>query len=266
MVRPQIDTENATPRRQAPRRMPFVVRKEVDKQVQKMTNAGVITKSHSPWASPVILVRKRNGDYRFCVDYRKLNDVTKKDTFPLPRIDDLLDQLGCSKYFSLLDLAAGYWQIQVSPESQCKTAFVTHRGLYKFRVMPFGLTNAPAVFQHLVQEILDGLNPEEGPDFVTSYLDDILIFSRTLEDHQEHLRKVMAIIEEAGLKLNPEKCKFIQPEVEYLGHIITPHGLRTATRHLQAVKEFPVPTSGTSVRQFLGLSSYYRRFASRMQP
>ena len=205
-------------------------------------------------------MRKRNGDYRFCVDYRRLNDVTKKDTFPLPRIDDLLDQLGHSRYFSSLDLAAGYWQIQVAPESQCKTAFVTHRGLFEFRVMPFGLTNAPAVFQRLVQEVLDGLNPEGGPDFVTAYLDDILIFSRTLEEHQEHLRMVMERIVAAGLKLNLEKCKFIQPEVEYLGHIITPQGLRIATRHLKAVEEFPVPTCVTTVRQFLGLASYYRRF------
>ena len=229
MLQLHIDTGDAQPRRRAPRRMPFVVRKEVDMQVQKMANAGVIKKSHSPWASPVILVRKRNRDYRFCVDYRRLNDVTKKDTFPLPRIDDLLDQLGHSRYFSSLDLAAGYWQIQVAPESQCKTAFVTHRGLFEFRVMPFGLTNAPAVFQRLVQEVLDGLNPEGGPDFVTAYLDDILIFSGTQEEHQEHLRMVMERIVAAGLKLNLKKCKFIQPEVEYLGHIITPQGLRTAT-------------------------------------
>ena len=220
----------------------------------------MIKKSHSPWASPVILVRKRNGDYRFCVDYRKLNEVTKKDTFPLPRIDDLLDQLAHSKYFSSLDLAAGYWQIQVAPDSQSKTAFVTHRGLFEFRVMPFGLTNAPAVFQRLVQEVLEGLNPEGGPDFVTAYLDDILIFSETLQDHMRHLKVVMDRIVAAGLKLNPSKCKFIQQEVEYLGHVITPQGLKTAQRHLRAVEEFPVPTSVSSVRQFLGLASYYRRF------
>ena len=260
MVQLHIDTGDAPPRRQAPRRMPFMVRREIEEQVQKMLAAGVIKKSHSPWASPVILVRKRNGDYRFCVDYRKLNEVTKKDTFPLPRIDDLLDQLAHSKYFSSLDLAAGYWQIQVAPDSQSKTAFVTHRGLFEFRVMPFGLTNAPAVFQRLVQEVLEGLNPEGGPDLVTAYLDDILIFSETLQDHMSHLKMVMDRIVAAGLKLNPSKCKFIQQEVEYLGHVITPQGLKTAQRHLRAVEEFPVPTSVSSVRQFLGLASYYRRF------
>lgn len=207
MVKMQIDTGDAQPRRQAPRRMPFVVRNEVERQVNKM---GVIKKSHSPWASPVILVRKRNGDYRFCVDYRKLNEVTAKDTFPLPRIDDLLDQLADSRYFSTLDLAAGYWQIQVEHNSQPKTAFV---GLFEFCVMPFGLTNAPAV--------------KASP---SAYIDDILIFSRTLKEHQQHLKKVMDRVLAAGLKLNPAKCKFIRQEVEYLGHMITPQGLKTSER------------------------------------
>ena len=225
-----------------------------------MKDAGVIQKSHSPWSSPVILVQKRNGDYRFCVDYRRLNEVTKKDTFPLPRIDDLLDLLGKSQFFSSLDLASGYWQIQVAPESRPKTAFVTHQGHFEFRVMPFGLTNAPAVFQRLVQQILEDLNPEGGPDFVSAYTDDILIFSRTLEEHMTHLKLVLNRVRNAGLKLNPTKCRFIQPEVEYLGHVITPKGVKTATRHLDAVREFPVPTSVTEVSRFLGLASYYRRF------
>ena len=170
------------------------------------------------------------------MDYRKLNEVTRKDTFPLPWIDDLLDQLTHSKFFSSLDLAAGYWQIQVAPDSRSKTAFVTHRGLYEFQVMPFGLTNAPAVFQRLVQEVLEGLNPKEGPDFVTTYLDDILIFSKTLQEHDRHLRLVMDRLVEAGLKLNPAKCTFLQQEVEYLGYTITADGLKTAQRHLRAVR------------------------------
>ena len=260
LVQLHIDTGDAPPKKQPPRRMPFAVRREVEKQVKKMQGARIIQKSHSSWASPVILVRMRNGSYRFCVDYRRLNDVTKKDTFPLPRIDDLLDQLSQSKYFSTLDLAAGYWQIQVVPESRPKTAFATHQGLFEFRVMPFGLTNAPAVFQRLVQEVLEGLNPEGGPDFVSAYIDDILVFSRTLEEHMEHLRLVIDRVMKAGLKLNPAKCKFIQQEVEYLGHIVTPQGLKTSTRHVEAVQQFPVPTTVSEVRQFLGLTSYYRRF------
>ena len=150
--------------------MPFAVRQEVATQLKKMQKNGVIQPSKSPWASPVVLVRKRDGSHRFCVDYRGLNAVTKADTFPLPRIEDLLDQLGNSKYFSTLDLASGFWQIRVHPQSQEKTAFVTPQGLFEFRVMPFGLTNAPGVFQRLMEQVLRGINPESGPDFVSAYI------------------------------------------------------------------------------------------------
>jgi hypothetical protein len=175
----QIDTGNALPKKQPLRRTPFAVRQEVARQLKDMQQTGVIQPSNSPWASPIVLVRKKDGSLRFCVDYRHLNSVTKADTFPLPRIDDLLDQLGKCKYFSTLDMAAGYWQIPVHLESREKTAFVTHRGLYEFRVMPFGLHNAPAAFQRLMEQVLRGLNPEEGPDFVAAYIDDVLIFSQT---------------------------------------------------------------------------------------
>ena len=135
-------------------------------------------------------VRKKDGSLRTCVDYRHLNSVTKSDTFPLPRIDDLLDQLGNSKYFTTLDLAAGYWLIRVADDSIEKTAFVKPNGLFEFRVMPFGLTNAPAVFQRLMQRVLSGLNKEEEPSFVVVYIDDILIFSRTIEEHLHHISLV----------------------------------------------------------------------------
>lgn len=217
-----IDTGDAAPRKQAARRMPFAVRQEVARQLQKMQDAGVVQPSSSPWASPVVMVQKKDGTHRFCVDYRSLNQVTKPDTFPLPRIDDLLDQLGKSKYFTTLDLASGFWQIRVHPDSQEKTAFVTPQGLFEFRVMPFGLTNAPSVFQRLMQRVLMGLNPEEGPDFVAVYIDDVLVFSRTLGKHIEHLCKVIERLQEAGLKLKPSKCEFVREEVEYLGHLITP--------------------------------------------
>lgn len=188
LVQFEIDTGDAAPKKLPVRRMPLTIRQEVARQLKMMQETGVIQPSNSPWASPVVLVRKKDGTHRFCVDYRELNSVTRADTFPLPRIDDLLDQLGKSAYFSTLDLATGYWQIRVHPNSQEKTAFVTPQGLYEFRVMPFGLTNAPAVFQRLMQCVLMGLNPEEGPDFVAVYIDDILVFSRTLEDHIDHLR------------------------------------------------------------------------------
>ena len=152
---------------------------------------------------------KKDGSLCFCIDYRTLNSVTKSDPFPLPRIDDLLDQLGNAKYFSTLDLASGYWQVQLHPESRAKSAFVTHQGLYEFRVMPFGLKNAPAVFQRLMQKVLMGLNPDTGSNFVSVYLDDILVFSETYENHLVHLRQVLERFKAAGLKLKPSKCHFI---------------------------------------------------------
>ena len=260
LVRMAIDTYDASPRKQAPRRMPYTVRQEVAKQLKAMQQSGVIQPSCSPWSSPVVMVRKKDGSHRFCVDYRGLNSVTKADTFPLPRIDDLLDQLGKAKYFSTLDLASGFWQIRMEPSSQEKTAFATPHGLYEFRVMPFGLTNAPAVFQRLIQQVLSGLNPEDGNDFVTAYIDDILIFSPTLHEHLEHLRKVIERLQDVNLKLKPTKCKFVRGGVDYLGHVITATGLKTNPRLTDAVQEFPRPGNVHDVRRFLGMSSYYRRF------
>ena len=155
------------------------------------------------------------------VDYKGINAVTKADTFPLPCIDDLIDQLMEAHYFSTLDLASGFWQIQVEPKSREKTASATPHGLFEFRVMPFGLTNAPAVFQRLIQKVLEGLNPEDGTGFVTAYIQNILVYSRTLEEHLDHLQKVIACLHSANLKLKPSKCEFVRPEVEYLGHILS---------------------------------------------
>ena len=206
------------------------------------------------------MVKKKDGTHRFCVDYRQVNSVTKRNSFPLPRIDDLLDQLGQSCYFSTLDLASGYWQIPVDPKSVPKTAFITHQGLFEFLVMPFGLTNAPAVFQRLMEQVLSKLNPDDGPDFVSVYIDDVLVFSRKLDEHLEHLRRVLERIESVGLKLKPSKCSFLRTEVQYLGHIITPSGLNTNPNLVSAVREFPTPLNMQEIRRFLGLCSYYRRF------
>ena len=162
----------------------------------------------------MVLVRKKDGSLRFCIDVRGLNAVTKTDLY-----------LGRAKFFSTLDLAAGYWQVQVHPDSVEKTAFITHQGLYEFAVMPFGLKNAPAVFQRLMQRVLMGLNPVDGPGFVSVYLDDILVFSETFEEHLEHLRQVIERLSGAGLKLKPSKCHSIYQRVEYLGHLITPSGI-----------------------------------------
>ena len=250
-----IDTGDATPTRQPPRMMPFVVRQEVARQLKNMQEEGVISPSSSPWASPVVLVRKKDGSHRFCVDYRNLNAVMKRDRYPLPRVDD---QMQKSQYFTTLDLSSGYWQIRVHEKSIEKTAFVTPQGQFEFLVMPFGLANAPSVFQRLMQKALAGLNPEGGPDFVSVYIDDIVIFSETLEDHLRHLKMVIERLQQCVLKT--VKCHFCREEVEYLGHIITRHGLKTNPALVAAVREFPVPKNVQEVRRFLGMTSYYRRF------
>ena len=256
----KILTGDAAPNRVPPRRMPFAVRQEVARQLHVMQENGVIQPSSSPWASPVVIVRKKDGSHRFCVDHRALNQVTKTDTYPLPRINDLLDQLGKCRFFSTPYLASGYWQIRAHADSQEKTAFVTPRGLYEFRVMPFGLTNAPAVFQRLMDQVLIGLNPEDGTDFVSVYIDDIVIFSETLEDHLRHISLILERILKFQLKLKPTKCKFIRREVEYLGHLVTPDGLKTNPRIVDSIRQFARPTNVSELRLFLGLDSNYRRF------
>ena len=255
-----IETGSASPKRQATRRIPFAARQEITSQLDKMQRNNVIKPSESPWASPVVLVRKRDGTLRFWIDYRALNSVTRPDLFPLPRINDLLDQLGKSKFFSTLDLKSGYWQIRVSADSQEKTAIITHQGLYQFRVMPFGVTNAPAVFQRLMQRVGLQTSSAHGNDFVSVYLDDVIVFSETLQDHTEHLRAVFDRIRRTGLQLNPSKCKILCEDVEYLGHIVTPHGLQPNNRNLEAVRSFPQPSNLRQLHQFLSLTLYYRRF------
>ena len=196
------------------------------------------------------------GHARFCVDYRKLNGVTKLDEFPLPRIDDTLDLLSGAKLFTTLDLASGYWQVPMERTSQEKTAFITHSGLYEFRKMPFGLVNAPATLQRLMEIVLSGLAREVCP----VYLDDVLVFGRTLEEHNRNLRKVLERIREAGLKLKPKKCLFTQRSVEYLGHIVSDQGIQADPKKVLAMARYPTPGDVKALRSFLGLTSYYRRF------
>ena len=191
-----------------------------------------------------LLARKKDGGVRFCVDYRQLNHVTKLDEFPLPRIDDTLDQLAGAKYFTTLDLAAGYWQVEMETTSKEKTAFSTYSGLYEFRKMPFGLANAPATFQRLMENVLAGL-AREG---CLVYLDDILVIGKTLEEHNENLRMVLDRLKEAGLRLKPPKCHFAQLEVEYLGHVVSAGGVQTDPKKLRAVENFQTPVDVKTVR------------------
>ena len=186
LIQHGIKTGDHSPIKQPPRRVPFALRKTVDTVVEGMLSQGVVVPSASPWASPVVLVQKKDGGTRFCVDYRKLNHITKLDEFPLPRIDETLDLLARAKYFTTLDLASGYWQVPMEPTAQEKTAFVTHCGLYEFTKMPFGLVNAPATFQQLMELVLSGL----ARDKCHIYLDDVLVFRKTLEAHNQNLTEL----------------------------------------------------------------------------
>ena len=205
-------------------------------------------------------MQKKDGSHHFCINYRGLNDVTKADNYPLPHIDDLLDELSKAKFFSTLDLASRFWQIRVHPDSQEKTAFSTPFNLYEFRVMPFGLQNAPSVFQRLIQQVLSGVNPNDGPSFVTAYIDDLLVFSSSLQEHLDYLYQVIHRLREVGLKVNPAKCQFMRREVQYLGHMITPGGLHPNKRLVEAVRNYTAPNSVQELKRFLGLASYCRRF------
>ena len=180
----RIDTGDHAPIKQYPRRTPFVQRAKIASLISDMEKKGVISPSVSPWASPVVLVPKKDGSTRFCVDFRRLNTIPKKDVYPLPRIEDILDTLGRARYFTTLDLSAGYWQIPLDQSAKEKTAFTTHCGLFEFNRMPFGLCNAPSTFQRLMQTVLTGL--EDKTCFV--YIDDILVCSRTFEEHVRHLK------------------------------------------------------------------------------
>ena len=256
LVQHEIDTGEHSPMKQHFRRVPFVHREKISQMVDDMLEKGIIQPSSSPWASPIVLVPKKDGQLRFCVDYRRLNSVTKKDQYPLPRIEDILDSLGEMHYFSTLDLASGYWQIEMGEEARQKSAFVTHRGLHEFVRMPFGLCNAPATFQRLMEVILDGILWKEC--FV--YIDDVLVCSKSPEEHLVHLTEVFERFRKANLRLKPKKCMFLRPKVPYLGHIISREGVSPDTEKVDKVKYYPIPASPTEVRQFLGLASYYRRF------
>ena len=244
------------PVREPLRRIPYSLQETVSKEVKKMLQQGVIRESKSPWSSPVVMVKKKDGSWRFCIDFRKLNDSTERDAYPLPRIDATLESLAGSQFFSTLDLASGYWQVEVEESDREKTAFSTREGHFEFNVMPFGLTNAPPTFQRLMECVLAGLTYEQ----CLIYLDDIIVFSVSFEQHLERLKTVFQHVLKAGLKLKGKKCHFAKSEIRYLGHIVSRKGIQADPEKLRAVQEYPVPRNVTALRQFLGLTNYYRRF------
>lgn len=256
LIKHHINTGDHPPSRQHPYRASRMERDLISSKIKEMLSQGIISPSSGPWAAPVILVKKKNGEFRFCVDYRKLNRVTVKDVYPLPRIDDTLDALGGAKWFSALDLKNGYWQIEVDSKDREKTAFVTPGGLYQFNVMPFGLCNAPATFERLMDNILRSLCWE----VCLCYLDDIIIFSEDFVEHVSRIERVLDCLKHAGLTLNKKKCRFAFRELTVFGHVVSSKGISPDPEKIEPVIKFPIPKNIRHVRSFIGICSYYRRF------
>lgn len=259
-VKHVINTGEAVPIYKKAYRVPFHQKPIIDQLIKDQLDQGIIVPSHSPWASPVVLVPKRSPDgtpkYRFCVDFRGVNSVTVPDVYPLPNITETLDSLGGCKLFTTLDLRSGYHQIAVDEDSQAKTAFNVPSGHYHYTRMPFGLNTAPATFQRLMDSVLMGLKGER----CLVYLDDIILYSRDMPSHLSSLREVLDRLKGVDLSVQLSKCKFAVEEVNYLGHFISKRGVEPDPSKVTAVKEFPIPKSVKDVRSFLGLAGYYRRF------
>ena len=256
LVKHRIDTGDSPPIKQPFRRLPIAQREIVEKELEKMLENDVIEPSESPWSSPLVLVKKKDGSVRTCIDLRRANMASRKDAYPLPNIADCLDSLGGNRYFSTLDLASGYWQVELEEDAKPVTAFSTHKGLYQFKVLPFGLCNAPATFERLMELVLRGLQWEK----CLVYLDDIICFGDSFDHAMENLTMVIEKLVQAGLKLKPSKCCLFQDKVQFLGHVVSPAGILCDPEKIAIVENWPVPKSLTEVRSFVGLASYYRRF------
>jgi len=252
-----ILNEDVQPIKQRPHRMAPAEESIARESVANMMRAKIVEPSASPWAAPIVLARKAGTkEKRFCVDYRKLNEVTKKDAYPMPRIDDALDKLSRAKWFSTLDMAAGYWQIPLDEEDREKTAFTTSDGLFHWNVVPMGLSNAPATFQRNMDVILAGLTGV----CAMVYIDDIIVYSETEEQHFKDLDAVLARIETANLKVKISKCNLCMKELPYLGFIVSDKGVAVNPDKVNVLLKEPAPTDTNKLRRFLGMATYYRRF------
>ncbi|GJX74349.1 putative reverse transcriptase domain-containing protein [Tanacetum coccineum] len=253
----QIDLmPGAAPVARAPYRLAPSEMKELSEQLQELSDKGFIRPSSSPWGAPVLFVKKKDGSFRMCIDYRELNKLTVKNRYPLPRIDDLFDQLQGSSVYSKIDLRSGYHQLRVREEDIPKTAFRTRYGHYEFQVMPFGLTNAPAVFMDLMNRVCKPYLDK----FVIVFIDDILIYSKNKKEHEEHLKAILELLKNEELYAKFSKCEFWIPKIQFLRHVIDSQGIHVDPAKIESIKDWASPKTPTEIRQFLGLAGYYRRF------
>ncbi len=252
----RIETGDAHPINKSPYSLSKEQLDEQARQIKYLMDRDLVRPSTSPWGAPVLFAKKKDGTWRMCIDYRGLNAVTVRNGYPLPKIQDCLDMIGTATYFSKIDLTSGYWQINVAEKDRPKTAFNTRTGKYEFCVMPFGLTNAPATFQAIMNDML---RPYLD-DFAVVYLDDILIYSKTREEHIEHVRKVMQCLHDHNLYAKPSKCAFLQQTIEFCGHVVGQGKVRMDLAKVKVILDWPPLQTVHDVRSFLGLCAYYRRF------
>ena len=254
-----IDTGDAPPVKLPPYKQTPEMRRVTQQYIEDFKRNDVIKESNSSWHSPVVLVKKANSDeYRFAVDYRKLNKISKSQAYPIPRLSDIFDAIGEANahYFSSLDLGKAFWQVPLSEESKSRAAFITYDGIFEFQTMPFGLQGAPATFQHLMMKVLRGISWK----YVLCYVDDVIIFSATFGDHLQHLEEVFKRLRNAGLKLSPNKCFFAQKKLHYLGHLIGKSGIETDPKKVEKIVNLRSPKDQKGIKSLLGLTNYYKKF------
>ena len=254
----KIELYDYTPIRQRPRSFPEPVTTEIEKQCEELVALDVIEPSKSPWSSPVVPVRKKDGTLRLCIDYRQLNKVTKPDRYPMPNLRDSVFGLHKKRYFTSLDLVKGYYQVPLDPESREFTAFSTKKGHYHFKKLSFGLRNCPSAFMREMNLIFNKF----GNDVII-YIDDILVVSENFNEHVKLVNKVMNTLKAYGLKIKVSKCKFFQQEVEFLGHKVGRNGISKSKSYVEQVKAFPKPETVTELKRFLGMVNFLRMFIDK---
>ena len=254
LIEHDVDVGDSAPIKQHPYRVSPMKKELLDKEVQYMLKNDIIEESQSNWSSPCILVPKHDGGFRFCTDFRKVNDKTKSDSFPIPRIADCIDQIGNAKFVSTFDMLKGYWQVPLTQRAREISAFVTPSGLYQYKVMPFGMKNAPATFQRMVNKLVRDIDGCEG------YIDDVVIFSDNWSDHICQIERFFQIMREAKLTINLMKSEFGKATVKYLGHIVGQGQVRPLDAKIQTIVKYPIPTSRKELARFLGMAGYYRNF------